>query len=71
MENLTNNLNDIFNDSDIKITDMLNKLNVKNRKITFSDALIYKFKYYDNIYKKVYNILSIKNIQHVKLIIIN
>jgi len=51
--------------------DMLNKLNVKNRKITFSDALIYKFKYYDNIYKKVYNILSIKNIQHVKLIIIN
>ena len=38
-----------FNDSDIKITDMLNKLNVKNRirKITFSDALIYKFKYYE------------------------
>jgi hypothetical protein len=53
--------------------DMINKLNVKNRikKIIFSDALIYKFKYYDNIYKKVYNILSIKNIQHVKLIIIN
>jgi len=47
IKNLTNDLNDIFNDSDIKITDMLKKLNVKTRtrKITFSDALIYKFKY--------------------------
>jgi hypothetical protein len=47
MKNLTNDLNDIFNDSDIKITDMLKKLNIntRTRKITFSDALIYKFKY--------------------------
>ena len=31
IKNLTNDLNDIFNDSDIKITDMLNNLNVKTR----------------------------------------
>ncbi len=42
IQNLTNDLNDIFNDSDIKITNMLKKLNIKTRtrKITLSDALI-------------------------------
>jgi hypothetical protein len=60
-----NDLNDIFNDSNIKITDMLKKLNIKTRtrKITFSDALIYKFKYAQkhNTQKSIINDYKLDN----------
>jgi len=65
IKNLTNDLNDIFNDSDIKITDMLKKLNIKTRtrKITLSDALIYKFKYAQkhNTQKNIINDYKLDN----------
>ena len=65
IQNLTNDLNDIFNDSDIKITNMLKKLNIKTRtrKITLSDALIYKFKYAQkhNTQKNIINDYKLDN----------
>ena len=65
IKNLITDLNDIFNDSDIKITNMLKKLNIKTRtrKITFSDALIYKFKYAQihNTQKNIINDYKLDN----------